>query len=89
MYYLNICKPTTPQEYYSQHGFSPLEEAVKNLEVERVECVMGHIDGRKQITYDKLYPIWKSYFDQVLPNHINDSSYMSSEQVQKYIQRIK
>lgn len=85
---IDICKKTTPQQLYYDEGFVSLEEIVKNLEIERTECMMGGIDGRKQKTYDKWYPIWKSYFNQVLPNHINDSFYMNPVQVKSYLERI-
>ena len=84
---IEICKKTTPQQLYYDEGFVSLEERLKNLDLERTQCMMGGIDGRKQKTYDKLYPIWKSYFDKVLPKHINDSSYMNPVQVKSYLER--
>lgn len=87
MNYLEICKQTTPQKLYHDEGFGSLEGAVKNLGIERSDCISGYIDGRRLKSYDKLYSIWKSYFDKVLPNHINESSYMNAEQVQSYLKR--
>lgn len=87
MTYLKICKQTKPEKYYSEHGFMAIEEAEKNLDYERTQCMMGHIDGRKQKTYDKLYSEWHSYFVKVLPSHIDESSYMTPEEVQSYLER--
>ena len=87
MNFLDICKQTTPEEYYSQYGFTAIEEAEKNLSIERTQCFIGKTDRRKLKSYDKIYPLWKSFFFKVLPNHINDSYYMTPEQVQNLLKK--
>ena len=74
-YYLSVCKETTPQQYYQSYGFNAVEEAYMNLKHEESKCITGQLDGRKLKTYLKLIPLWKKFYDSILPNHINESYY--------------